>query len=188
MYNYKANNAILIDDISIFNAYNMQFEDLTSKGFKPKINIMNNQATKHIKAFLMEQQCKLQLVKLLNHRMNAAERAIQTFKDAFIAALATTDSDFQLQLWNKIMPQVQDKLNLIQAFWINPAISAYKALNRPYDWNRYPPPCWDAKQLYTKMGTPEDHGHHEVLMDGTLGPSMDHYRCDLYYIPKTRAY
>jgi hypothetical protein len=39
----------------------------------------------------MEQQCKLQLVEPHNHRMNAAERAIQTFKDAFIAALATTD-------------------------------------------------------------------------------------------------
>jgi hypothetical protein len=63
MYHYKA-NAILakpisaLDYISIFNAYKMQFDDLTSKGFKPKINIMDNQATKHIKAFLTEHQCK----------------------------------------------------------------------------------------------------------------------------------
>jgi hypothetical protein len=33
------------------------------RGNKPKINIMDNQATKHIKAFLTEQQCQLQLVK-----------------------------------------------------------------------------------------------------------------------------
>jgi hypothetical protein len=45
--------------------------------------------------------------------MNAPERAIQTFKDAFIAALATTNSDFSLQLWDKIMLQVQDTLNLM---------------------------------------------------------------------------
>ncbi len=51
MYHYKA-NAILakpisgLDNISIFNIYKMQFDDLTSKGFKPKINIMDNQATK----------------------------------------------------------------------------------------------------------------------------------------------
>jgi hypothetical protein len=38
--------------------------------------------------------------------MNAAERALQTFKDAFIAALATNDSDFPLQLWDKLTPQV----------------------------------------------------------------------------------
>ncbi len=78
VYHYKA-NAILampiagLDNISIFKAYKMQFEDLTSKGFKPKINIMNNQAAKHIKAFLTEQQCKLQLLEPHNHRMNTAK-------------------------------------------------------------------------------------------------------------------
>jgi hypothetical protein len=51
-----------LEDISIFNAYKMQFDGLTSKGFKPKINIMDNQAKKHIKTFLTEQQCRLQLV------------------------------------------------------------------------------------------------------------------------------
>jgi hypothetical protein len=69
---------------------------------------MDNQATKHIKAFLMEQQCKLQLIEPHNHRMNAAERVIQTFKDVFIAALATTNSKFLLQLWDKNTRQVQD--------------------------------------------------------------------------------
>jgi hypothetical protein len=102
-----------LDDISIFNTYKMQFEGLASKGFKPKINIMENQENKHIKAFLTKQQCKLQLVEPHNHRMNAAERAIQIFKDAFIAVLATTNSKFCLQLWDKITPQVQDTLNLM---------------------------------------------------------------------------
>jgi hypothetical protein len=118
LYHYIA-NAILampiagLDDSSIFNTYKMQFEGLASKGFKPKINIMDNQATKHIKALLTEQQCKLQLVEPHNHRMNALERAIQTFKDAFIAALTTTNCRFPLQLWDKIMPQGQDTLDLM---------------------------------------------------------------------------
>ena len=62
MYHYEA-NAILVtpvaglDDKSIFKAYKMQFDKLTSKGYKQKINIMDNQATKYIKAFLTEQQC-----------------------------------------------------------------------------------------------------------------------------------
>ncbi len=48
MYHYKT-NAILatpvasLDDKSIFKAYKMQFDNLTSKGYKPKINIMDNQ-------------------------------------------------------------------------------------------------------------------------------------------------
>jgi hypothetical protein len=59
---------------------------------------MDNQATTHIKAFLTENDCKLQLVEPHNHCVNVAERAIQTFKDAFIAALARRDSEFPLQL------------------------------------------------------------------------------------------
>ncbi len=67
--------------------------------------------------------------------MNAAELAIQTFMDAFIAALATTDSNFPLQLWDRITPQVQDTPNLMCASRINPNILAYEALNGSYDWN-----------------------------------------------------
>ncbi len=121
MYHYKTNTILAtpvasLDDKSIFKAYNMQFDNHTSKGYKPKINIMDNQATKHIKAFLTEQQCQLQFVKPHNQRLNAAERAIQTFKDAFIAALATTHSDFPLQLWGTtITPQVQTTLNMMRA-------------------------------------------------------------------------
>ncbi len=89
-----------LDDVSIFNAYKKIFEELTAKGFKPKLNVMDNQATKHIKRNLTKNDCKLQVVKPHNHQVNAAKRAIQTFKAAFIAALATTDSDFPLQLWD----------------------------------------------------------------------------------------
>ncbi len=99
---------------------------------------MDNQATKLIKQLLTKKECKLQLVEPHNHRVNAAEHAIQTFKDAFIAALATTDSNFPLQLWDKLAPQVQDTLNLLRASRIDPTILAYKALNGLYNWGQYP--------------------------------------------------
>jgi hypothetical protein len=94
---------------------------------------MDNQATKHIKNILTEQQFKMQLVKPHNHQMNAAKRAIQTYNEAFIAALATTDKDFSIQLWNILAPQVQDTLNLLHVLRINPSISAYEILNGPYN-------------------------------------------------------
>ena len=99
---------------------------------------MDNQATKHIKQFLTENECRLQLVEPHNHRVNAAEHAIQTFKDAFIAALATTDSNFPLQLWDKLTPQVQDMLNMMRASRVDPTKLAYKVMNGPYNWNHYP--------------------------------------------------
>ncbi len=65
LYHYES-NAILatpiagLDDVSIFNAYKKYFKELTTKGFKPKLNVMDNQATKHIKNFSpkMTASCK----------------------------------------------------------------------------------------------------------------------------------
>jgi hypothetical protein len=83
LYHYESNSILAtpiagLDDKSIFEAYKMRFRELEAKGFKPKLNVMDNQATKHIKQFLIKNECKLQLVEPHNHRVNAAERAIQT--------------------------------------------------------------------------------------------------------------
>jgi hypothetical protein len=99
---------------------------------------MDNQATKYIKQFLEKNKCTLQLVELHNHCVNAAERAIQTFKDAFIAILTTVGSNFPIQLWGRLPLQVQNTLNMMRALRVNPAILAYKALNGPNNWNQYP--------------------------------------------------
>ncbi len=111
---------------------------MLAKGYKPKLNIMDSQVTKHIKKFLTKNNCKLPVIEPHNHRVNAAEWAVQTFKAAFIAALATTDSYFPLQLCDKLTPQVQDTLNLLQASQIDSTKSAYEILNGPYNWNHYP--------------------------------------------------
>jgi hypothetical protein len=143
LYHYES-NAILatpiagLDDVSIFNAYKKYFKDLNAKGFKPKLNVMDNQAMWHIKKILTENNWKMQVVEPHNHPVNAAEWAIQTFKAAFIAAVATTNSDFSLQLWDQLTPQVKDILNMLRASCVNPSISAYKILHSPYDWNHYP--------------------------------------------------
>ena len=107
VYHYESNAILALpisgfNDNTIFAAYKQQFEFLESRGFKIKLNVMDNQCTIQIKKFLTENDCKLMLVEPHNHRVNAAERAIQTFKDHFISALATTDSEFPLQLWDNI--------------------------------------------------------------------------------------
>ena len=52
------------------------FASLEAKGYKPKMNVIGNQATKYIKQFLTKKECDLQVVELHNHRINAAEHAI----------------------------------------------------------------------------------------------------------------
>ena len=97
VYHYKINYILAtpitgLENNSIFQAYKLRFDKLTAKGFKPKLNVMD------IKIFLTSNKCKLQLVEPHKKRVNTTEQAIQTFKDAFIAALATTDSNFPIQL------------------------------------------------------------------------------------------
>jgi hypothetical protein len=145
------------------------------------MNVMDNQATKYIKNILTTKDCALQVVEPHNHRVNTAERAIQTFKDAFIAALATTDSEFPLQLlWDKLAPQVQNTLNLLQRAKINPNILAYEALNGPYNWDRYPLAPPGCKAIIYKAPAVQGSWASRGTDAWYLGPSKDHYRCNLY--------
>jgi hypothetical protein len=192
MYHYET-NAILITPIAgldserILEAYTKNFEYLASKEFKPKVNMMDNQATKAIKADLTLQQETLQLVEPHNHRVNAAERAIQTFKNQFIGALGTTDSKFPIQLQDKLAPQVQDCINLLRPSRISPNKSTYETLKGPYDWNRYPlAPLGTRAIIYEESYTRASWAPHG-LDAWYLGPSKDHYRCHIYYVPETKG-
>jgi hypothetical protein len=118
----------------------------------------------------------VQLVEPGNKRLNAAERAIQTWKDALIAAIATTDSDFPLQLWDRLTPQVMDCLNLMRPSRINPMISAYEALNGPYDWNRYPLAPLGCKAVVYEDSDIRGSWASRGVDGWYLGPSKHHYR------------
>jgi hypothetical protein len=121
-----------------------------SKEYTPKINIMDNQATKVVKAYLKPKDVSLQLVEPHSHRINAAEHAIQIFKNWFIGAHGTTYVNFPIQLWDKLMPQVQDSINLLCQLDIKPDVSVYETLEIPYNWNCYPMAPSEPKQLFLK--------------------------------------
>ena len=59
------------------------------------------------------------------HRRNVAERAIQTFKDHFIAGLASVDPQFPMHEWNRLLPQAIITLNLLRNARVNPKLSSY---------------------------------------------------------------
>jgi hypothetical protein len=95
-YEYRS-NAILIrplrdqTDASLKEAFESVYEYLASKGFKPKLNVMDNQCSKAIEQYIKSTGADIQLVNPDNHRVNACERAIQTWKNHWIAGLATVD-------------------------------------------------------------------------------------------------
>jgi hypothetical protein len=93
-YEYRS-NAILIrplrdqTDASLKETFESVYEYLASKGFKPKLNVMDNQCSKAIEQYIKSTGADIQLVNPDDHRVNACERAIQTWKNHWIAGLAT---------------------------------------------------------------------------------------------------
>ena len=95
-YDYTS-NAILVrptkdlESATIITAFDSIFQEFKNKGFKPQLNITDNQAVAALKDYLHKKECEWQFVEPNNHQVNAAKQAIQTFKNHFISGLCTTD-------------------------------------------------------------------------------------------------
>ena len=120
------------------------------------------------------------------HRRNKAERAIQTFKNHFMAGLCSVDPDFPLHLWDKLLPQAEITLNLLRPSCINPKLSAYHQIHGPFDYNRTPlAPPGIKIQAYVRPDDRKSWAPH-AQTGFYVGPAMDHYRCHRAWIKQTR--
>jgi hypothetical protein len=61
-------------------AYDVIHQELTVKGFKPKLKTLDNEVSTALKNLFTANDIAYQLVRPHCHRRNAAERAIGTFK------------------------------------------------------------------------------------------------------------
>ncbi len=96
--------------------------------------------------------------------------------------------DFPIQLWDKLAPQVQDSINLLQCSRVDPTKSVYEILEGLYNWNQYPlAPLGTKAVIYEDANTRALWAPHG-LDAWLLGPSRDHYCCNLYYVPESKSY
>jgi hypothetical protein len=86
-------------------AYDSVHQELTVKSFKPKLQALDNEASVALKNFFTVNDSAYQLVPPHCHRRNAAKRAIITFKEQFVAGIASIDPSFPLHLWDRLLPQ-----------------------------------------------------------------------------------
>ena len=66
-------------DKSFVKAYKEMYEDPEARGFKPTLNVTDNECSKAVQNYITSQNVNYQLVEPDNHHANASERAIQTF-------------------------------------------------------------------------------------------------------------
>jgi hypothetical protein len=78
---------------------------------------------------------------------------------------------------DKLAPQVQDCINLLQRLRITPDKSEYEMLEGPYNFNLYPlAPLGTRVIIYKDLDTRASWAPHG-LDAWYLGPSKDHYHC-----------
>ena len=70
------------------------------------------------------------------HHNNPAERSIQTWKDHFLAGLASIHPDFPMTKWDRLINQCNITLNLLRASRIHPHLSAYAGLFGNFDFTK----------------------------------------------------
>ena len=114
--------------VVILAAYQRALSLLKSRGLQPELQKLDNEASQVLQQYMVEEHINFQLVPPGLHRRNAAERAIRTFKNHFIAGLCTTAADFPLTLWDQLLPQALMTLNLLRTSRINPLIYSLRLL------------------------------------------------------------
>ena len=105
---------------------------------KPKLQVIDNECSKAVQKFIKEQEVPIQLVEPGKNRVNAEEIGVKTGKYYLISSLAMVYKSIPLQLWCQYIPQIEMTLNMPQQFRQDPTISAYEALNGPFDYNKTP--------------------------------------------------
>ena len=190
MYNYNS-NSIHAEPIknctatSILAAYKTVHQCLCTAGLKPKLQRLDNKCSQILKDYMIDQGVHYQLVSPHVHRRNAAERAIRTFKNHFIAGLCSVDHDFPIHLWDRLLPQALLTLNLLRGSCINPKLSAYAQIFGTFDHNQTPlaPPGIHV-MVHQKPSNQLSWGAHAI--DGWyIRPALESYHCYRVWIWET---
>jgi hypothetical protein len=143
LYNHDS-NATLAEpmksrsDHEMIRAYKKLHSCLTTRGLKPKLQRLDNETSTKLKTRMRTKQVDIQLAPPHIHQRKAVKRAIRTWKNHFIAGLASADKKFPIHLWDRLIPQTVTTLNLLHQSRINPRLSSDPQLNGIYDYNRAP--------------------------------------------------
>ena len=87
---------------------------LSERGLAPKMHYLDNECPKLLQQFITKKEERFQLVPPQLHRRNLAEQAMQTFKNHFIAGLASVNKNFPIHLWWRLLPHCLLTLNFLR--------------------------------------------------------------------------
>ena len=174
---------------SYVKAYRATVAFFREHGHAVSVARLDNETSNLLEKFFKEEaKLPFQFISAGTHRANKAERAIQSFKNHFIAGLASIDVKFPMEYWISLGLQAEITLNILRPYADDPSISAYEGImGSKYDFLAHPlAPPGTRVVVYNpadKRKSWETHG----LAGFYLGPALDHYREVRCYIPSTNG-
>ena len=185
-------NNILVEPLrnrtegELIKTYQKLIDRLKSYGIRPKHHILDNEASEAFKATIVTNGMDYQLVPPHIHRRNLAERAIQTWKDHFIAIMSGVDKSFPRNMRDLLIPQAELTLNLLRQSNMTPRILAYAHLHGRFDYNKHTlAPMGSAVQMHEKPTQRKTWAPHSI--DGWyVGTSLEHYRAHKFVQERPR--
>ena len=174
---------------SYVTAYRAAFAFFHKLGHVFSVARLDNETSAPLEAFLdVEAKVDHEFISAGSHRSNKAERSIQTWKNHYIAGVASVDPDFPMIRWKDLNPQCEITVNVLRPFADNARISAYEGIyGHKYDFLAHPlAPPGTKVVVYEPSESRASWGPHGIP-GFYLGPSLDHYRSVICYIPSTNG-
>jgi hypothetical protein len=143
LYNYDSNGILATTMKSrkapdLVAAYNIFHQQLLDGGIKPILQRLDNEISKVLFQAIKDNGIDFQLSSPNDHKLNPAERAIQTFKNHLITILHGCNRKFPAWLWWQTIPQVVMTLNMLRRSRINPRLSAHTQIFEFFNYNQTP--------------------------------------------------
>jgi hypothetical protein len=149
---------------------------------------MDNQTSPELRAAAVKLGLTKGLVPSNQKEPNRSERATQTAKSHIIATRAGFHRDCPHTLLDRMIYQIEMKLNTMHPYEYDPRISAYHGVvGERYDFMRHPIAPAGSKVLTWNSpdtrGSWADHG----TMGVYVGPALDHFRAFRIWVPQNSA-
>ena len=101
-------------EIKFIQVFTDLHENLLTRGIKPAYMRLENESSTAFWGELKAKNIEFQVAPPEMHHRNAEKRAISAFKDNFIVGICSTDPDFLMKNWYRLVEQADITIHLFQ--------------------------------------------------------------------------
>jgi len=173
-------------------AYEAAFTSLytfyKSKGKRPKYQCLDNEVSTQVTELFKDLTVEVQFVPPSMHRANVAERAIRHAKNTVIAMVSAVEEDMDPRIrFERVITQAEIAINHLKPCSRIPSITAWEGMhNSKYDFQAHPISIYGMRAIVHEKPEDQKSWDNHGVEGFYLGPSLNHYRCWDFYIPKTQ--